>query len=325
MGFGGITQSVFCADNKIGTGLCINRVICVDDGTSYVDILQETFHWATILPLDSVEAVYDAFVAGSCDLVVGDQFSISPRFIKQRAPDASYTTGSNLFSKEPLSLVTRKDEATFLDIVNWILNSLLLAEERNITQANAGGFVAGGVFERHLPNAINNAVAAVGNYAEIYQRHLEIIRPRQRANMINDGTTGRIFAQPTGNLENVGPGAPPKLIDIQRRGRLKCGIRRRPFFADFDPLAAAWVGIDIEFCNAITGSVFFGQFSGNVDYVDLSEVEAFEALANGSVDLLSGVLSISPEYDIKEPSTGHGYDFSAPIYYDGLTFGGQSP
>ena len=325
LGFGGLTQSVFCADNRIGTGLCINSVICVVDGTSYLDILKETFHWATLLPLGSIEAVYDAFVAGSCDLIAGDQFSISPRFLEQRAADTSYTTGSNLFTTEPLSLVARKDEMAFSDVANWILNGLLLAEKRNIAQVNAGALGASDVFGGQLPNAIENALSAVGNYAEIYQRHLDAIRPRQRVNMLNDGTTGRIFAQPTGNTETVGPGSPATLIDILRRGRLNCGIRRRSFFADFDPATSAWVGIDIEFCNAIASSIFYGQFSGTVEYVDIAEADAFEALANGSVDLLSGVVSVSPTRDIKEGSTGQGYAFSSPIYNDGLTFGGQSP
>ena len=295
------------------------------DGTSYVNILEDQFAWFTIVLLDSIEDVYDEYVNGGCDLIAGDQFSISPRFLENRDVDVAYTTGTKLFSKEPLSLVTRENETAFSDVVNWIINSLVWSEERNIAQADAGQLDLTGVIGQLIPDAIENAVAAVGNFAEIYGRHLDAIRPRQRVNLLNDGTTGRIYSQPVGNLATVGPGAPEKVIDIRRRERLNCGIRRRPYFADFDEAEKSWVGIDVEFCNAIAGSLFSGQFSGAVEYIDLADGDAFESLADGTIDLLSGGFAVSPELDFMEPSTGLGFTFSSPIYYDGLAFGGKSP
>ena len=41
----------------------------------------------------------------------------------------------------------------------------------------------------------------------------------------------------------------------------------------------------------------------------------FEALSNGSIDVAAGI-GITLERDVREPTTGEGFSFSAPYFYD---------
>ena len=67
------------------------------------------------------------------------------------------------------------------------------------------------------------------------------------------------------------------------------------------------------------------MFNGDtekVSIVEVSSTEAFRMLDAGYVDVLSGIRRVSSE-DLKERSTGTGYHFSQPTFYDGLMFGGK--
>jgi general L-amino acid transport system substrate-binding protein len=69
-------------------------------------------------------------------------------------------------------------------------------------------------------------------------------------------------------------------------------------------------------------------FNGNTDaveYTDLSASDRFIALAEGEVDVLSRLTTVTLERDILEPSAGVGFTFSQPNFYDGLIFGGIPP
>jgi hypothetical protein len=48
-------------------------------------------------------------------------------------------------------------------------------------------------------------------------------------------------------------------------------------------------------------------------------------LANGDVDVLSRLTTVTASRDILEPTAGVGFSFSQPHFYDGLTFGGIPP
>ena len=88
------------------------------------------------------------------------------------------------------------------------------------------------------------AVATVGNYGEMYRRHLEDILPRPVPDRINSGDSGVIYAYPFGNLQRVGDGpvAGGTLESILARGKLRCGVSRRAIFARLDAASQTWVG-----------------------------------------------------------------------------------
>jgi len=144
--------------------------------------------------------------------------------------------------------------------------------------------------------------------------------------MINDGTTGLIYGMPFGDPSSNGPSplSGSTLRTIEDRGFLRCGITRRSIFAEFDTATQEWFGLDIDFCKAISAAIFDGVTS-SVVYSVLPATDRFIALAEGQVDVLSRITTLTLERDVNEPTSGVGFSFSQPDFYDGLSFGGIPP
>ena len=93
-----------------------------------------------------------------------------------------------IISKEPLGPVVRKDDEEWLTLIKWVLYALIEAEERGVTQANVRTLLntstdpglrrflaSDGLPEKALglkPGWVVRVIEAVGNYGEIYERHL---------------------------------------------------------------------------------------------------------------------------------------------------------
>lgn len=161
------------------------------------------------------------------------------------------------------------------------------------------------------------AIMAVGNYGEIYERHMESIVPRAAVNEINIGVTGRLFALPFGDIE-VNGAVSKTLGSIRNRGILRCGVNIAPGFAKLDQ--GLWTGMDVDYCRAVSAAIFSGSIS--VVFTNIPSAERFKALANGFVDIVAGLVTLNMERDVNESSTGKGHAFSEPMFYDGLTFSG---
>jgi ABC-type amino acid transport substrate-binding protein len=80
------------------------------------------------------------------------------------------------------------------------------------------------------------------------------------------------------------------------------------------------IGLDVDFCLAIAAAIGVPE----VEFSDLSESERFVKLQNGDVDVLSRITVATLQADVLEPSTGVGFSFSQPTFYDGLAFGGEA-
>ena len=93
-----------------------------------------------------------------------------------------------IISKEPLGPLVRHGDDNWADIGRWVLNALVIAEEKGITSANIDSFADTSDAEIHrllgtgdddmlaminMPkDAMYNAIKAVGNYGEIFERNL---------------------------------------------------------------------------------------------------------------------------------------------------------
>jgi general L-amino acid transport system substrate-binding protein len=331
MGFGGIADYVECAQAKNATGTtCSALSICVVDGTKHMEYVQELLPEAGLVLRTTLAGSYTALINGECNVIASDQFSISERVVvvANDYTGDDYVVGSRFFSKEPIALVTRDNDAAFSDFVNWMVQALFYAEKQGIDQSGASSMGFNDVFGPLYNAAFANVVQAVGNYGELYQRHLEEIVSRQDVNRINDGSetssSGLISSLPFGNMLTVGPGSSGTMAEISARGFLRCGITRRAVFAEFNRQTQRWEGMDIDLCRAVSAAIFDGVFS-TIKYVELASTERFTALANEEIDLLSRISTITLERDVLEPSAAQGFSFSMPVFYDGWTFGGIPP
>lgn len=127
-----------------------------------------------------------AFFAGRCDCLTSDLSQLAAQ--RSVAPNpADYILLPEIVSKEPLAPVVRHGDDQWYDIVNWVVNALLEAEELGITSKNVDEMLksqdpqiqrflgvspglgkALGLDEKWAYNIIKQ----VGNYAEIFERNV---------------------------------------------------------------------------------------------------------------------------------------------------------
>jgi len=219
-------------------------------------------------------------------------------------------------------MVTRSGDPEFSDLVNWVFQSLLYAEARNVTMETADTFIeTGEVFGEQYTDMFRNALGAVGNYAEIYDRHLQSISPRLKINMLNNGETGLLYSYPFGSITTIGPGPIEDGVieSIIQRGFLRCGIPLRTNQSATEDTQGTSTGtderveLDIEFCKAISSSIL-QRTPDNVSFESYSpdnNSNISQALKDGDIDVYAGG-QVDMNSDVRRP----GSSFSKPYFYN---------
>jgi general L-amino acid transport system substrate-binding protein len=128
-----------------------------------------------------------AYESGRCDAYTADASQLAA--VRAAFPNpAEHRLLPELISKEPYAVSVRQGDDQWFDIVRFVVFGLIEAEELGITQANADRMLAESpspAVQRLLGRTgelgpsvgldrawLLHAVKAVGNYAEIYERHL---------------------------------------------------------------------------------------------------------------------------------------------------------
>ena len=154
----------------------------------------------------------EAYKSGRCDVYSTDASQLAANRSTFNNP-AEHQVLPDRISKEPLGPAVRKGDEQWFEIVRWTLFALIAAEELGVTQANVDEMLKSpspnvqrllGVAGDHgklmgLDNKwAYNAIKAVGNYGEIYDRHFgpktAINLPRGRNALWTDG--GLMYAPP---------------------------------------------------------------------------------------------------------------------------------
>lgn len=323
--FAGRPDYVQCADSSnVTSGICQGTKICVMDGTTHRSVLANVLPAASVVIAPTFAAYQQIFRDGGCNVLAGEQIDL----LTGNEADilsGDFVLGSTVHSKEPIALVTRDDDLLFSDFCNWMLHALITAEEVRTSGASTSlsDLPTPTFFGDAFTYMFHDAVTLVGDYGQIYERHLEKYVPRSEANRINHGISPAMFAVPFGNLQpdvvpNVSGG---KLEEVRDRGHLRCGISPGAFFAEFD--GSTWTGLDVSFCQALSAAIFDGAI--HVRYTVLSPTERFMALQDNHVDVLARVTTYTMERDVLEPSTSKGLSFSPPNFHDETHFAGIPP
>ncbi len=184
----------FMVPTALGVGSAMElggAAVCVQAGTTteknLTDFFRATGMDFTPIVFEAVEESVTAFVSGRCDVYTTDASGLaSIRVSKVDSPD-DYVILPEIISKEPLGPVTRNDDDEWFDVVKWTVFALLTAEEFGITSGNVDDFmssedpgiqrllgVAPGMGEAMKINEqwAYNAIKQVGNYSEIFERHV---------------------------------------------------------------------------------------------------------------------------------------------------------
>jgi general L-amino acid transport system substrate-binding protein len=163
--------------------------ICVIDGGDELDRMQEFFFANqasyTEVPYEDVADLAVAYRSGLCQGVSASARQLQA--IRRDLPEpASHRILPERISKELLGPVVREGDDQWFNIVKWTLFALIDAEEAGITALNIESLSAArtpairrilgveGDYGTPLglePDFMSNVIRAVGNYAELYDRH----------------------------------------------------------------------------------------------------------------------------------------------------------
>ncbi|MBI4082458.1 MAG: amino acid ABC transporter substrate-binding protein [Candidatus Lambdaproteobacteria bacterium] len=191
--------------------------ICLNTGTSTELNLADWFrlHRLAYKPVlfEKSEAARAAYEAGRCDAYTTDASALAAqRSVMQRPGE--HVILPEIISREPLGPLTRHGDDRWGDVVRWVLNALVIAEEKGVTQANAAeaarssrdpevqrmlGTTGSSGAELGLPpDWALRAIRAVGNYGEIFERHLGRSTPLELERGLNQlwHKGGILFAPP---------------------------------------------------------------------------------------------------------------------------------
>ncbi|NMA96849.1 MAG: transporter substrate-binding domain-containing protein [Phyllobacteriaceae bacterium] len=166
-----------------------NVSICVADRSGELQALDEFFFSNQTR---FTEVVYEeeadlavAYRAGLCQVISASGRQLQA--IRRDLPDpALHRILPERISKEALGPVVREDDEQWFDIVRWTLNALISAEELGVTSLNIDSLSAArtksvrrilGIEDNFgealglRPTFMTDAIRAVGNYSELYDRH----------------------------------------------------------------------------------------------------------------------------------------------------------
>lgn len=165
--------------------------ICVSAGSNYelnlTDYFRKNNMGFTPVAANSRDQNEKNLQAGRCDVYANVLSALAGARAKMPNPE-EWVVLPELISMEPIGPVVRKDDSRFQDIVGWTLNALIAAEELGITQANAEEMKESSTspeVQRLLGKSGDfgvklglsndwalNAIKAVGNYGEMFDRNL---------------------------------------------------------------------------------------------------------------------------------------------------------
>jgi general L-amino acid transport system substrate-binding protein len=164
--------------------------VCVQKGTTSELNLPDYFRYNSMsLELHAVDTVDEAMKTlegGGCDVFTADQSALYAERTQLAKPGEAVIL-PDVISKEPLGPVVRGDDIGWFNLVKWVAFALIDAEELGVSSQNTGKATTStkpdvrrfvgieGDFGQKLgvDNAFAlNAVKAVGNYDEIFERNL---------------------------------------------------------------------------------------------------------------------------------------------------------
>lgn len=165
--------------------------VCVTSGTTTEKNLSDDFENRGLdfeaVIFEETASVYGAYEEGRCDITTSDKSQLAA--VRQGFADpAAHEILPMTISKEPLTPAVPHGDDQWFDIVKLVMYALVNAEELGVTQANVQDmmgsdnaqirFMLGqegdwGYGDLGLdPDALANAIAAVGNYGEVYDRYM---------------------------------------------------------------------------------------------------------------------------------------------------------
>lgn len=189
--------------------------VCTNQGTTtelnmadYFVANGMSYEPVVFVKADEVVAAYDS---GRCDVYTTDASGLAAQRTKLAEPDAHMVL-PEIISKEPLGPAVIHGDDQLFDIVKWVINATVEAEEMGLSSDNIANVLTDmnaspaekrfvgieGSLGENLgldPKWAYNVVRQVGNYGEIWETHVAPLElPRGLNNLWNNG--GILYAAP---------------------------------------------------------------------------------------------------------------------------------
>ena len=166
--------------------------VCIQTGTTTELNLADFFRANNIkyepVPIESNEEARTNYLADRCDVYTTDASGLAATRATFKDP-ANHVILPEIISKEPLGPAVRHGDDQWADVTMWVKNAILAAEELGITQANVKGMASKAGNNPEINRLLGTegdlgaklglskdwavkAIAAVGNYGEIFDRNI---------------------------------------------------------------------------------------------------------------------------------------------------------
>jgi general L-amino acid transport system substrate-binding protein len=179
-------------DSGINSALDLDGAsVCTSSGSTTELNLADYFNEndMSYLPVrfDRADEVLAAYDGMRCDVYTSDLSGLAARRLVMNDP-SEHKILPETISKEPLAPAVRHGDDQWSDIINWVSHALIGAEEHGVTAENVERMKSeGSVSVRRMLGATNDttgewlgltndwaaqAIGAVGNYGEMFERHV---------------------------------------------------------------------------------------------------------------------------------------------------------
>ena len=174
--------------------------ICILDGTSTQGAVSDFFSEEGLsyqeFTFQANPELRSAFINDQCDAWSSDKSQLGGHQFTLKADGVNAVVLPETLSKEPLGPAVRDYDSEWEDVVRWVVNGMIIAEEQGVTSGNVGqmaanppnntvarllgvGFDGGnpsnlGIGHGKIPiTFMQSVIAQVGNYGEVYDNTLE--------------------------------------------------------------------------------------------------------------------------------------------------------
>jgi len=163
--------------------------ICIQTGTTTELNLADYFRVNNMkyepVPIETNEEARTNYAAGRCDVYTTDASGLAATRTTFEKPD-DHVVLPEIISKEPLGPLVRHGDDQWADVVRWVLNAMINAEEYGVTSKNVKSMLAKPTNNPEINRMLGTegdlgsmlgldkawaarAIEQVGNYAEVYE------------------------------------------------------------------------------------------------------------------------------------------------------------
>lgn len=166
--------------------------VCIQTGTTTELNLADYFHANGMkyeaVTIETNDEARQNYLSGRCDVYTTDASGLAAT--RSTFPDpGNHIVLPEIISKEPLGPATRHGDDQWSDIITWVLNATLTAEEKGVTQANVDSMknskdpevlrllgVEGnqGAELGLSKDWAYQIIKQIGNYGEIFERNIGV-------------------------------------------------------------------------------------------------------------------------------------------------------